>query len=96
MKFNFKARDKEGKEITGEREAVDRFALSREMRAEGTTLLLAKPVVVGGLGATASRLFAGSVKMHDKIVFASNLSAMVSAGLSLSRAFTVMERQAEK
>ncbi|MEK7621591.1 MAG: type II secretion system F family protein [Patescibacteria group bacterium] len=93
MKFNFQARDKEGKEIAGEREAVDRFALAREMRAEGATLLLAKPVVEGGATTAFKHLLSGSVKMHDKIVFASNLSAMVSAGLSLSRAFTVMERQ---
>ena len=93
MKFNFKARDKEGKEITGEREATDRFALAREMRTTGLTLLLAKPVVIGDVARVIQRLFIGSVKMHDKIVFAGNLSAMVSAGLSLSRAFAIMERQ---
>lgn len=93
MKFTFKAKDKDGQEITGEREATDRFALAREMRAAGQTLLLAKPVVVSGATAAVHRWFAGSVKMRDKIVFASNLSAMVSAGLSLARAFAVMERQ---
>lgn len=93
MKFHYQAKDKEGREISGEREASDRFALAREMRAEGQTLLLARPVAESAARATFRRFFPGAVRMHDKIVFAGNLSAMVSAGLSLSRAFAVMERQ---
>ncbi|MFH1170152.1 MAG: type II secretion system F family protein [Candidatus Vogelbacteria bacterium] len=92
MKFKYQARDKEGKEIGGECEATDRFALARELRAEGQTIISAQPVVDSTVAALR-QFFGGSVKMHDKIIFASNLSAMVSAGLSLSRAFTVMERQ---
>ena len=93
MKFTYQARGKEGEELNGEREATDRFALAREMRAEGLTLLLAQPIVASATKVAFGRLFAGSVKMRDKIIFASNLSAMVSAGLSLSRSFVVMERQ---
>ena len=94
MKFKYQARDKEGKEIDGEREATDRFALARELRAEGLTIISAQPVV-DSTAVALRQFFGGSVKMHDKIIFASNLSAMVSAGLSLSRAFTVMERQTQ-
>src|SRR3989344_5024040 len=93
MKFHFKARDKEGQEMEGEREATDRFALAREMRIEGRALLLARPVVDSATTVAFRRFFSGSVKMHDKIIFASNLSAMISAGLSLSRSLTVIERQ---
>src|SRR3989344_9109172 len=93
MKFKYQARGKEGEELNGEREAIDRFALAREMRSEGLTLLLAQPIIASVTEVALRRLWAGSVKMRDKIIFASNLSAMVSAGLSLSRAFAVMERQ---
>ncbi|MBI4136132.1 MAG: type II secretion system F family protein [Candidatus Vogelbacteria bacterium] len=98
MKFHYQARDKEGKEIEGEREANDRFALAREMRAEGLTLVSAKPESVSSNFSNRTRLKRwlafGRVKIKDKIVFASNLSAMVAAGLSLARALAVMERQA--
>jgi len=95
MKFHYQARDKEGKEQAGEREAKDRFALAREMRAEGLMLVSAKPERVSPNRARLKRWLAfGRVKIKDKIVFASNLSAMVAAGLSLSRALAVMERQA--
>ncbi|MBI2100755.1 MAG: type II secretion system F family protein [Candidatus Vogelbacteria bacterium] len=95
MKFYYRARDKEGKEVAGEREAPDRFALAREMRAEGLIPLSAKPENPTLNRARLKRWLAfGRVKTKDKIVFASNLSAMVAAGLSLARALAVMERQA--
>lgn len=95
MKFKYKARDKERVELEGEREAKDRFALAREMRAEGLMLVSAKPESVSSSGRTRLKrwLNFSRVKIKDKIVFASNLSAMVAAGLSLSRALAVMERQ---
>ncbi|MBI2097387.1 MAG: type II secretion system F family protein [Candidatus Vogelbacteria bacterium] len=94
MKFKYKARDKEGKELAGEREAKDRFALARELRAEGLTVVSAKPESSSVNRARLQRwLNFGGVKIKDKIVFASNLSAMIGAGLSLARALAVMERQ---
>lgn len=92
MKFKYRIRDKEGVETEGEREATDRFALARELRAEGQMVILAQPVQKG-VRSFLEKFTLGSVKMKDKIVFASNLSAMVSAGLSLSRALSVMARQ---
>ena len=96
MKFHYKARDKNKKDLEGEREASDRFALAREIRAEGLMLISAQPIgdSVSMVGRLLKYIFNFSrVKMKDKIVFASNLSTMVSAGLSLSRALTVIERQ---
>lgn len=95
MKFHYRARNKDNEETEGEREASDRFSLAREMRAEGLTVVSAKPESVSSSGRARLKhwLAFSRVKIKDKIVFASNLSAMVAAGLSLSRALAVMERQ---
>lgn len=95
MKFHYRARNKDNEETEGEREASDRFALAREMRGEGLTLISAKPESASSSSRVRLKhwLNFSRVKIKDKIVFASNLSAMVAAGLSLSRALAVMERQ---
>jgi type IV pilus assembly protein PilC len=96
MQFHFKAQKADGEIFEGEREAADKFALFDEIKKEGATMLFAE-------GRTASkkfwqrkffsRLVLGSVSIHQKIVFAKNLSAMIAAGLPLSRALSVIERQ---
>lgn len=97
MKFTYKAIDKEGKDLTGTREAADRFALAREMRAEGVTLTSAQPALEKPAAAASSvgrvmGLF-NRVKIKDLIVFASSLQAMLGAGLPLARTLEVIERQ---
>lgn len=95
MQFEFKAIRDDGSEVAGRRESVDRFSLARELRPDGLTLVDAKEI-----SNEAPRHFSleeiklGRVKMRDKIVFAGSLAAMIGAGLSLSRALSVMERQA--
>ena len=96
MKYSFKAQKADGTATSGEREAPDRYALARELRAEGLTVTQAR--LVGELGEKHRLHFKfanpfGRVKIKDKIVFASSLSAMVGAGLSLARSLAVLERQ---
>lgn len=93
MKLFFRAKNEKGEEISGEREATDRFALARDLRTEGLTVIYAEPAGKRKKTKIWQIDLFGRVKMKDKIVFASNLSAMISAGLSLSRSLEVMERQ---
>lgn len=97
MKFHFKAQKSGGEIYEGEREALDKFTLYREVRKEGDTILAATPVVAGqSFDVLHYVTFFGRIKIHDKIVFARNLGAMLEAGLALSRALSVLERQSRK
>lgn len=95
-KFTFKAVKPSGETYEATRESADKFSLYKEVRNEGDTV-----VGVSELkgGANPLRLFIkifaifGIVKMHEKIIFAKNLGAMLSAGLSLSRSLSIIERQ---
>lgn len=95
MKFTFKAQKSSGEFYKGGREAADKFALAREFRASGETLISAQED--GGrtriLDLSRLRISFGRVGAHDRIVFARSLSGMLGAGLSLSRALGVLERQ---
>ena len=76
-------------------EAEDRSALYGKLRERGDRLVAATEVRSFSLDVLMAYLpFAGSVKLREKIVFSRNLSAMLSAGLALSRALSIAERQA--
>src|SRR3989338_5053318 len=96
MIFSYKGVKASGEAVIGEREAIDRGTLSRELKAtDGLTLVEAnekKVVPKFNLLVWANSLFS-KVKMKDQIMFASSLSAMLDAGLSLARSLNIIERQ---
>ena len=95
MKFTYKATNEEGEEYKGEVEVNDRFEVYAHVRKEGGVVVSIEEKR-GGLGnINMDRINAliSRVKQAEKIIFARNLSAMLSAGLSVSRALDVMERQ---
>jgi type IV pilus assembly protein PilC len=95
MLFSYKAVRADGSEYEANLEAVDKFALFRDLHAKGETVVSAHEK--GGpkkSGAFLSLSFgARGTKMADRIMFAKNLSAMIKAGLPLARALVVLERQ---
>ena len=94
MRFQYTAERTGGEIYTGMADAEDRFELYSIVRREGGRI-----VAVSEEGANEwlslrywnSKLT--SVKEYDKILFARNLGAMLSAGLALARALAVLERQ---
>ncbi|MBI3633947.1 MAG: type II secretion system F family protein [Candidatus Vogelbacteria bacterium] len=94
MKFKYKAH-KPGEEvfIQGEIEAGDKFHLSRQMRDQGLILIAAIPVSNKWFDFSKINELVVTVKLHDLVTFVNNLSAMLSAGLSLSRSLDVLGRQ---
>ena len=93
-KFKYKVRELSGEETSGEMEGADRFAVAAEMRSAGKSVISVEEVKSGfSFNMDAINVFLSRVKTQHLIVFAHNLSAMMKAGLSLSRGLTILERQ---
>jgi len=94
MRFHYKATDKAGEIQEGDMDANDKIALGNQLREHDLTLIAAWPVSQRGFkGWLAKVATIGTVSTTDKILFGKNLGSMLEAGLSLSRALSVIERQ---
>ncbi len=91
-KVSYKTFD--GHDAQGVFEADDKFALYEQLKKENFT-----PIDISeneGHTALSIPFFGNKINFHEKIIFAHNLGSMLKAGLALSRALQVMEKQAKK
>ncbi len=95
MQFKYKAIRQTGEKFEGEAISSDKFALSRELKADGVTLLSAEESKAGGGFRALYNSIIGRISLREKIVFARNLGTMLQAGLSLSKILSILEREAE-
>ena len=94
MLFKYKAIGPGGEKISSSAEAKDKFDLARQLKAGGKLLIFAEEEGRNtAIDMAYINAFLSRVTMQDKIIFARNLSAMVHAGLSLSRGINILERQ---
>lgn len=99
MLFSYKAIKPGGIEYEANLEAINKFALYKQIHAEGDAVLSVheinnSKIKVAKVGKVLSMSW-GGIKITDRIMFAKNLSAMLKAGLPLPRALAVLERQIE-
>lgn len=94
MLFSYKAKTSTGEIIQGVMESADRFTLSRELKSRGNTPISVteKKVSTFNFLNTFSNTFS-RVNIAELIIFTKNLSGMLKAGLSLSRALSVLKKQ---
>lgn len=94
MKFRVVAKSADGEETKRVVEAASRFAVYEQLEKENLAVV---SVEEGGGGMAMpkwTQLTIGTgVKTEEKIQFTKNLAAMISAGLTLTRALSVIERQ---
>jgi type IV pilus assembly protein PilC len=95
MKFTVTLKKEDGAEEKRVVEATSRFDVYAQMEKEALTVV---SLTEGGGGFSMPswlniKLTSG-IKTEERITFAKNLSAMLGAGLTLSRALSVIERQA--
>ncbi len=95
MKFRVTTKSPEGEETQRVMEAASRFAVYEQVEKEGG-------IVISVLEGSGSRLPAWTqmtigtgVKTEEMITFTKNLAAMIGAGLTLTRALSVIERQSK-
>ncbi|MBU1179083.1 type II secretion system F family protein [Patescibacteria group bacterium] len=92
--FKFKAKNLEGKEINGTREAEDKFALARALRQENYILIDFQEEGKKRKWNIFSFSFDG-VPFAEKMIFTHNLAVMVGAGISLTRALGILIEQSK-
>jgi len=96
MKFKVGVRTKDGTHETRVVDAPSRFAVYSDIEKEGGAVETISEGSGSALPAWLTITIGGSIKTEEKITFTKNLSAMLTAGLTLSRALSVIERQATK
>ncbi len=97
MKYYFTAINKDGNKYSSELEASDKSSFYNEFKKTGDTLVSLKTNDLqnkSGLNVKTSFSLFSRIKNIDKIIFARNTANMLGAGLPLSRALGVSERQA--
>ncbi len=96
-KFTYKGKDAEGKEVKVTIEAVDRYAVYDGARQNGHTVSsiteagsfsLSRFLNIEKINYTLSK-----VKLDELVMATRNMASMLRAGLPLSRALSVIERQ---
>lgn len=94
MYYSYKAKKLDGSIIEDKIEASDRFVVAKELRGKGYT-----PITITEASNSSKNfmekfeLFFGRVKTDELVIFTKNLSGMIDAGLSLYRAFGVLQKQ---
>ncbi len=91
--FNYKATNTEGRTIEDHAEAADKSDLVKTLKSRGMTVIFAREEKKAEWSMRKLNLIVASVKLREKIVFARNLSSMIEAGIALSRALEILERQ---
>jgi type IV pilus assembly protein PilC len=93
MKFKYKIKNSDNKIVEGTAESSDKFTLARELRDKGSIPLSVKEYKEEKNILSMRISIFNRVSLSEKIMFTNNLSGMLSAGLSLNRAISILEKQ---
>ena len=93
MKFRVTAKAADGASEKHVIEASSRFAVYEQMEKEGLTVVSVQEGGGRPLPAWMNITIGSGVKTEERITFTKNLAAMLTAGLPLPRALSVLERQ---
>lgn len=94
MKFSYEALGKDGKKQSGTIDAVSEIAAGHLLKDQG---LIPTELKSQGSGKSLGSVFESfrGVKLAEKIVFIQDLSLMLKAGISVSRALKILSKQTQ-
>lgn len=92
-RYNYKAKDKNGKAVTGEVEASSESAAAKLVRERGYIVLSIKPSV-GSIFSVVTRL-KDRITPSDVATFTRQFATMVNAGLPITEALLILRAQAK-
>ena len=85
---------RDGQPVEGKVEAKDKFSLIEDLKKSGQEVIFVREASSkSGWDWQKINEIVVSVGLREKIMFARNLAAMIDAGISLSRALSILERQ---
>ncbi len=94
MDFKYKAIDQNNNVVEGVETAQTKFDLANYLKSQGLILVDAEETSARKKFFDFKKILTmGTISVHSKISFARNIGAMIDAGLSLTRALSVMEKQ---
>lgn len=91
--FKYKIKEETGEIAEFSEEAEDRYTLMSNLKKQGKKVVFIEEEKTSGAFVERINRLLARVKLQDKIAFTKNLSAMTGAGLPLSRALSILERQ---
>jgi type IV pilus assembly protein PilC len=96
MKFKVSVRKTDGTQESRVVDAATRFAVYSQIEKDGESVLTLEEVKNRVTPSWMNMSFGSVMKTEERITFTKNLSSMINAGLTLSRALSVIERQTKK
>lgn len=94
--FEYTARDKTGKEITGTQDAASKEALIQQLREKGLMTSSVEEKKAQAVAKKKSRrFFGGKVNLRHLSIFCRQFATMINAGVSLVRCLDVLEQQTD-
>lgn len=88
--YTYTARDKQGKIQKGDFTATDQSAAATTLIDRGLTpIAISEKKIKSGV----SFKIGGKVKLQDKVVFSRQFATMVNAGITISKALSILEKQ---
>ena len=90
-RFNYKAKDKAGKLVTGEVESVNLTEAARLVKSRGLYVISILPKIDSPFALI--KRFQNRVKTNDIAIFTRQLSTMINAGLPITEALLILRSQ---